>query len=392
MSIDTFTADDLYFSLLDREEIAVLDVRNNTDFSRFKVEAPFPFAMANISYFVFMEEEKESVAQVRQFAGDRPVHIVCAKEGSAKYVAEILDKYGFNEVRYLEGGIKSWGNLLVPVLLNPGENFQLYQFIRPGKASCSYGLLAKDELMLFDVTRRISLYTDFAQKRGARISRLFETHLQADYISGSQALAEETGAELLANKSDFADAQFTYTELEDGCNYALPYGPTVTALFTPGHTPGSTCYLIDNRFLLSGDTVFLQSVGRPDLGGQVAAWSDMLFATLQEIKAMDSALLILPGHYRGWDEAQQFGESLAFADTLENVLAHNRAIYATKTAEQFFEFIEANMRKQPEEYATIRLINAGLHAVDADKAEELDLGKNECAASMYAAQQEAKNG
>ncbi len=141
MSIFKYTADELYSWLTEKSDILVLDVRNKKDFGRFQVESPYPFAMKNVSYFDFMEIEEESVALVPK---DKPVRIVCAKEGSAKYVAEILEKHGFDEIGYLEGGIKSWGNLLVPVLLTPKETYHLYQFIRPGKASCSYGLIYKD--------------------------------------------------------------------------------------------------------------------------------------------------------------------------------------------------------------------------------------------------------
>ena len=118
MSIFKFTAAELYSSLTTQKEMVVLDVRNKVDFGRFKVESPYPFILQSISYFDFMEIEDECVAQVIK---DKPVRIVCAKEGSAKFVAEILEKHGIKDIGYLEGGIKSWGNLLVPVLLNPGE-------------------------------------------------------------------------------------------------------------------------------------------------------------------------------------------------------------------------------------------------------------------------------
>ncbi len=190
MSIFKFTAAELYSSLTTRQEMVVLDVRNKIDFARFKVESPYPFIMQNISYFDFMEIEDECVAKVIK---NKPVRIVCAQEGSAKFVAEILEKHGIKDVGYLEGGIKSWGNLLVPVLLNPGDAYQLYQFIRPGKASASYGLQNGDELMLFDPSRNTDFYLDFAKQNNCKLIKTFETHLQADYIAGSRTLSQKTG-------------------------------------------------------------------------------------------------------------------------------------------------------------------------------------------------------
>lgn len=382
MSIFVYTADELYKWLIAKEDMTLLDVRNDKDFGNFQVEAPYPFDMINVSYYDFMEIEEECVAKIPQ---DKPVRVICAKEGSAKYVAEILEKHGYGDIGYLQDGIKSWGNMLVPMLLNPGENYEMYQFIRPGKASCSYALIVDGEMRLFDPSRNTEFYINFAKEKGCKIVQTFETHLQADYIAGSRMLMETTGAEFMANENDFSGARFDYTKLTD--NQIITCGSAeveIKVLFTPGHTPGSTSYLIDNRFFITGDAVFLQSVGRPDLGGKVDEWSDILFATLQDIQKMDKDLLVLPGHYIDWQEAN---EELCFCASLGTAIEHNKAIYALDNEADFLAFIKANIREQPEEYATIRLINANIEQVEGDKAEEMDLGKNECAASAYAAQQ-----
>ncbi|SDO82531.1 MBL fold metallo-hydrolase [Desulforhopalus singaporensis] len=385
MSIFKYSADQLYSWLTSRKEMTVLDVRNKVDFSRFRVESPYPFIMQNISYFDFMEIEDECVAKIGR---DKPIRIVCAKEGSARYVAEILNRHGFDDVGYLEGGIKSWGNLLVPSLLNPDEEYQLYQFIRPGKASCSYGLINGHEMMLFDPSRQTDFYLAFAQSNNCTITKTFETHLQADYIAGSRLIADKCGARFMANENDFSGAKINYRKLSDGevIDFARS-GGSIRSVFTPGHTPGSTSFIIDEKFMLSGDTIFIHSVGRPDLGGQVDAWSDTLFETLQKIKSFDDNLIVLPAHYMEWNEATK---DLTFAATLAQTKAFNRSIYDIDDNSDFHAFIKSNMREQPEEYATIRRINANLEQVDDDRAEELDLGKNECAASAYAAQQAQK--
>ncbi len=84
--------------------------------------------------------------------------------------------------------------------------------------------------------------------------------------------------------------------------------------------------------------------------------------------------------------AEEADSNLRFAATLDKVADFNKDIFALDNKGDFLTFIKSNMREQPPEYATIRLINANLEQVDDDKAEELDLGKNECAASAYAAQ------
>lgn len=379
MSIFKYTAAELFNLLITKQELVVLDVRNSVDFGIFKIESPYPFIMQNISYFDFMEIEDECVAKI---AKDKPVRIVCAQEGSAKYVADILEKHRFKDIGYLEGGIKSWGNLLVPVLLNPGGEYQLYQFIRPGKASCSYGLQNAGELMLFDPCRNIDFYLDFAKNNNCSLIKTFETHLQADYIAGSRILSMQTDAEFLANENDFSEANINYTPLRNGAVYGFSRpGATVQCVFTPGHTPGSTSFIIDDQYMITGDTVFIQSIGRPDLGGQVETWSDMLFESIQKIKKFNGGMFVLPGHYMSWKEAN---EQLAFVSTLTETMLFNKDIYAIQDKVRFLHFIKSNMRQQPDEYAMIRQINANLEQVDNDKAEELDLGKNECAATAYA--------
>jgi glyoxylase-like metal-dependent hydrolase (beta-lactamase superfamily II) len=380
MSIFKYTAADLFTWLTDQAEITILDVRNSVDFARFKIESPYPFSILNVSYFDFMEIEEESVAKIPK---ELPVRVVCAKEGSAQFVAKILERHGFSDVGYLAGGIKSWGNLLIPTLLNPGEEYQVYQFIRPGKASCSYGLFYRDNLMLFDPSRNVDFYLAFAKKLGAQPRFTLETHLQADYIAGSRELSNRTGAKFLANEHDFAGARFDYVKLQDGQQIGFSAGgPKVRVIFTPGHTPGSTSYVIDEKYMICGDTIFIDSIGRPDLGGQVEAWAEKLFHTLAMIKTFDKSLLVLPGHYISWMEAD---DRLVFAAGLGKTIERNKSIYNTTNQDEFLAFIKSNMRKQPDEYAAIRRINANLEQVDDEKAEELDLGKNECAASAYAA-------
>jgi glyoxylase-like metal-dependent hydrolase (beta-lactamase superfamily II) len=377
MEVKTFTADELFEWLTTKEDFILLDVRNEVEFERFKVEGPYPFEMINVPYMEFIEHEQESVYRVPR---GRKIRIVCAKEGSAKYVGDILVNHGFTDVASMLTGIKAWGNLLAPIRVNDGEGYELYQFRRPGKASCSYGLVYGKEMMLFDPSKSVGAYQRFAEQRGCAIIRTFETHRQADYISGSPMLVKATGAQMTAPGPDFKEARFHYTPAVDGEVYTFTGGgPEVKVMHTPGHTPGSTSYLVDGKFLITGDTVFILSIGRPDLGGMVEEWSQMLFNTMtQKIRPLDDGIIALPGHYMDWKEAD---DRLAFMAPMGKIKVDNSNIYGIEDENEFLKFIKENMRTQPEEYAKIREINAGLREVDAEEQDILDLGKNECAAS-----------
>ncbi len=382
MELTSYKAEDLFeWVTTAGNEFLLLDVRVNEKFDRFKVEGLFLPDMVNVPYVEFVEHEEESVAKV---PAAEKVRIVCAREGSARYVAEILVNHGFKDVRFLEDGIKTWGNMLAPKLVASVDGYKLFQFIRPGKASCSYGLISNDEMVLFDPSRNVDFYQSFAENNGARIIKSFETHLQADYISGSKQIAADRGAHVLGHENDFKDATFKYQKIVDDQVYSFSKGgPEIKALHMPGHTPGSTSYLIDNKYLITGDTVFILSIGRPDLGGKAEEWSKLLYHTLKtKIMELEDDLVILPGHYMDWSEANP---SRVFSDTLGNIKNKNSDIYSISTETEFIGFIKNNMRPQPEVYAEIRKVNAGLLEVGAEEQEIMDLGKNECAASAQKA-------
>jgi glyoxylase-like metal-dependent hydrolase (beta-lactamase superfamily II) len=382
MEVQSYRAEDLFeWVTSGGHDFTLLDVRNNEEFGRFKVEGPHLSKMINIPYIEFIEKEDESVAQV-QIPKEESIRIVCAKEGSAKFVAEILINNGWKDVQILEKGIKTWGNMLAPKLVASENGYELYQFIRPGKASCSYGLIYEDEMVVFDPSRNADFYQDFAKEHGVVIIKTFETHLQADYISGSKQIASDTGAQIVGHQIDFKDAVFEYQGASDQDVFHFSRGgPEIKAIHTPGHTPGSTSYLIDNKYLVSGDAILILSIGRPDLGGMAEEWSKLLFKTLKtKIADMNGDLLILPGHYLEWSEANP---EQVFADTLDSIKNKNSDIYGIEEENDFVRFIKDNMRKQPDVYGEIRKVNAGILEVDDEEQEVMDLGKNECAASMY---------
>jgi glyoxylase-like metal-dependent hydrolase (beta-lactamase superfamily II) len=382
MELQAYRAEDLFEWVTgEGHDFTLLDVRNNEEFGRFKVEGPQLSKMVNVPYMEFIEKEEESVAQVN-VPKDEPIRIVCAKEGSAKYVGEILVNHGWQDVQYLAEGIKSWGNMLASKLVAAKNGYELYQFIRPGKASCSYGLIYENEMAVFDPSRNTQFYQTFAEEKGVRIVKTFETHLQADYISGSQQILAVSGAQIVGHKNDFKEAAFEYKSLDDEEIFRFSNGgPEIKAIHMPGHTPGSTSYLIDRKYMVTGDTIFILSIGRPDLGGMAEDWSKMLYNTLKtKIAALNDDLIILPGHYIEWEEANS---ELMFLDTLGSIKNKNADIYGITEEGDFVKFIKDNMREQPPEYAQIRKVNAGLLEVDDEDQEIMDLGKNECAASMH---------
>tara|TARA_Y100000590_G_scaffold450575_1_gene590474 strand:+ start:1280 stop:2434 length:1155 start_codon:yes stop_codon:yes gene_type:complete len=376
---DSFTADKLFSDLSGKVDFHLLDVRNEDDFDCFRVEGPFPIQMSNIPYFDFMEEQDTSVSKVPK---NMPIKIVCAKEGSAQYVAEILASQGFSDVSFLSGGIKLWGELLTPVRVNSkNDKYDLYQFIRPGKGCLSYGVIYGGEMAIIDPSRNLHFYRNFAETHGAVIAEVIETHSHADHLSGGLELCFSQETEMMAHENDFPDSPFNYRRLEDGETKTLcKDGPEMTLFHTPGHTEGSITCLIDGRYLITGDTLFIISAGRPDLGGKAEKWVYDLYETLlDKYTQYPGDAEVLPAHYVTWKEADESGK---FAAPLKRLWNEN-PIFSLSSENEFVQFIIDNMRESPEVYIDIKKVNRGLVQVTEQEADIMDLGKNECAASHY---------
>ena len=139
---------------------------------------------------------------------------------------------------------------------------RVVQVRRRGKGCLSYLVGAGNAAVVIDPAADTGVYLARAAARGWSITHVLDTHLHADHVSGARALAEATGAELILNPADrFA---FAHTSLVDGMEVRIADGVaiTVSVLSTPGHTSGSTTFLLDDAAAFTGDTLFLR-VGRP---------------------------------------------------------------------------------------------------------------------------------
>jgi hydroxyacylglutathione hydrolase len=150
----------------------------------------------------------------------------------------------------------------------------------------------------------VDAYVAFAASKGMRIRHAIDTHVHADHRSGSPELARRTGAQHCLHES--ADVTFPFTALRDGDSIEL--GNTrVKVLHTPGHSPESICLLVtdlkrgsDPWFVLTGDTLFVGAVGRPDLPGRARENAAELHTSIHEkLLTLPGDLEIYPGHFSG---------------------------------------------------------------------------------------------
>lgn len=385
------TARELWERLHGKDEgrYFLLDVRNDEERKGWRIEGPAAVPVVELPYFAFVDDEEGSLAKVPTDLGEAVV--VCAKGGSSEYVADLLRAAGRPAVN-LAGGMIAWGDLHVPVRIPTEADHELWQFNRYGKGCLSYAVIAGGEAAIVDPSRFPEVYEAFVAERGARIVEILETHVHADHLSGGPVLARRTGARYRVvsgtGREPTVGVQIEPLEGTTRLRIGGKGGVTLEAraLPTPGHTPGSISYLVDGRHLLSGDTLFVQGVGRPDLGGHVEEWGRMLHRTLREVVAgLPDGIEVLPAHFSS--VAEEDGHGLVHGE-----LGKLRAIapeFAIEDPEEFVAAMRAGVKEPPAIYGEIVKANLGL--VDpGEKAGEWELGKNECAASAAKAKAAAQ--
>jgi glyoxylase-like metal-dependent hydrolase (beta-lactamase superfamily II) len=373
VTINKWTAAQIARKVIDNEELFILDVRNADAFEDWKIEG-HKLEYLNIPYFELLDGVEEILPKLPT---EKDVLIVCAKEGSSVMVAEMLAEAG-REVAYLEGGMKSWSSYLEPIKVANLENGgELYQFVRLGKGCLSYMVISEGEAAIIDAVRFTDVFTNFAKEKGVEIKHVFDTHLHADHISGGRHIAADTGATYYLPPKDATEVVFDYTPLTDGLNVKIGTSKIdVNALYSPGHTIGSTSFIIDDQFLLTGDILFIDSIGRPDLAGLAEDWVGDLRETLySRYRELAEDLVVLPAHFMIIDELNEDG---TVAKRLGDLYEENHGLNI-EDKEDFRRTVTDDLPPQPNAYEQIRQVNMGKINPDNDEQTEMEIGPNRCA-------------
>src|SRR2546428_2769402 len=346
--------------------VTVLDVRPAAE----RAEWSIPGSVHADAYEALRRRDPSALASFRPTNGG-PIVTVCAAGKTSMLAAERLRARGLDAVS-LEGGMRAWSlawnTAEVPC---PGSTARIVQLRRTGKGCLSYLIGSNGDAIVVDASLELQIYHRVAGEHGWRIRTVLETHVHADHLSRARALAVDTGAMLCLTTTE--RVAFEQEPVKDG-DIVRVGSARLQAVHTPGHTPESTSYLLDDRALFTGDTLFLAAVGRPDLEAsaeQARRRARLLHASLQRLVALPAETVVLPAHT---SEPVPF-DRLPVSATLREV--QERTPLLRETEQTFVSQILARLPPTPPNHHRIVALNET--GALPDDPTELEAGANRCA-------------
>ncbi len=272
-------------------QVIVLDVRSAAD----RATSAIPGSV-HVDAYADLKKHNPHALDGVSLPVDIPVVTVCNVGHVSQIASEQLQARGI-AASSLEGGMRAWSlswNIAdIPLL---SSSAQVIQIRRVGKGCLSYLIGSQDKAVLIDAALDPEVYFNLAQVHGWRIIAVLDTHIHADHLSRSRLLAERSGATVYL--PDQERVTYSFTALHNGSTINVG-AVSLTAIQTPGHTLESMSYLLDQQALFTGDTLFLQGVGRPDLHANAEesrANARLLYQSLQNLVALPANTIVLPGH------------------------------------------------------------------------------------------------
>src|SRR5437016_14134695 len=297
---EQITADELAERLDRGESLQVLDVRAPDKIARSRVafgpELEF-HALPNSKILALPD------ARDLQLDAARPVAVICGHGNSSKQTTAFLRGRGYG-ADSVTGGMAAWEAVYVARRLSPTPSLShVIQLDRVGKGALSYVLVSDGDAVVIDPGRHVERYDALLAELRATPAAVVGTHMHADYLSGARAAAAHWRVPYFLHSADAVSpyderpGRLTNQGLGDGDTIAFGRA-TLRAAHVPGHTLGSIALLADDGLALTGDFLFVQSIGRPDLAGQSDSWAKLLWHSLERAReGWPGEWLVLPAHY-----------------------------------------------------------------------------------------------
>jgi glyoxylase-like metal-dependent hydrolase (beta-lactamase superfamily II)/rhodanese-related sulfurtransferase len=354
------------------ESITLLDVRNRKEIDAWRIEGP-NVESVHVPYMRFVS------ANVTGDVGslvdpERSYVVVCPRGEESAEVVGMLEDEGI-DARNLSGGMAGWADVYRRREIgSTATDATVFQYHRPATGCLGYTVVDGGEAVVVDPLAAFSdRYLEDVADLDAEVVAVVDTHVHADHVSGLRAVADAAGV----------SPSIPAAAVERGIDYAVEGredgdaievgGSELRFRASPGHTTGSVSLLLGD-VLFSGDALFLNGVGRPDLQGGDADPSDLageLHATLTErLGELPDDTVVAPGHVRP-ETAAPYTAALGALRARLSAFSEPRAAFVDR--------IVGSVGEPPANHGRIVAINLGREVVDDAAAFELELGPNNCA-------------
>ncbi|GAA0240564.1 rhodanese-like domain-containing protein [Haladaptatus pallidirubidus] len=364
-------------------DYTLIDTRPEDSYEAWRIEGAenVPFGPGE----TLSEDQHE---KIEELANDNKIITICGKAATSTRLASELDANGFEDVAVVNGGMRNWNSLYETAHVDTeNDALCIVQFQRRAKGCLSYLIGSKrtGEAIVVDPTRHTDQYITTAAKKGMTITAVLDTHVHADHISGGHDLATRLDVPYyLGEKATERDIDYEFDAFADGETIAVG-DVEIEVLFAPGHTTEMVIYRIGDEAVLTGDSLFLDSVGRTELEfGEDAAeeGARMQYKTLHEtLLELPDEQTVLPGHvtvnnngtYENASPGNLVGTPLGDVRTQLDLVGLDE--------EAFVERMVKNVPEKPDNYETIIGINRGKETIESSRdATKLETGANNCAA------------
>ena len=352
------------------EDLLVLDIRHEEDYRDWHI----PDSVNVDVYDELTEDPGVARDALSTLPRDREVVTVCGAGVLAETATDVLQEMDYDAAT-LEDGMNGWSRVHRYAPVDADLDGTILQVARPGKGCLSHVVVSDGEAAVFDPSHYVAEYEAILADNDADLVGVFDTHAHADHVSGARDLTDRHDVPYYLHPRDALALEAT--PIEDG--QTVTVGTLdVEVIHTPGHSEGSVSFDIDGEALLTGDTLFHESVGRVELGveagiedSDVEENAATLYESLQRLLDRPDDALVLPAHDPGSPEPP-------VTATLAEVRARNDDL--GRGREGFVEDLASDIPDHPPNFERVKRTNVGEESVPADELAELEVGPNNCAA------------